>query len=1546
MPASDVVRRTILTAAVLCLCAAPLAADAGHTRTVEVLRFSPDGSLLASGSHDATLRVWDAATGRPVRVLTDHRLPVSDVAFAADGKRMLSAGWDGTAILWDVNKGEAIRRLTGHTDLIEAVALSPDARRAATCGNDKTVRLWDVETGRQVQITRLGDPVPVALALSPDGKTLAAGTKLGTVLLWNVPEWKQTAALDVGGNVAGLAFADDGQLLIGRRGGVQRWDVAAGKKLDEYADDEDRPTGAFGVARNAKTLAAAGRRGVTLWSGDETSRLGGKADWSAVAVSADGKRVAAGQRSGRIVTWNVDQPDEPLWSAAPGPRAPEPSDGPDDPVGSMLDANLLAGEQRDRWRVVSQTEALRWADDGGLWFKAASTPTHMVGRDHMTAGTGLGNRPFELTFDVQIDHVAGPQVFYPGLAVGLSSAPLKGMTEDDVAAVIAVHFDGIWAGATRGEPYRITPSYHQVRQNAVTRLASSGRKNVVGWSPDARATFQTGRPIRLRIRRDALNVLTFTIWCPAAGQTPADPWWERQWTMPDDLADKPLEHLFVKRVPVAGDHLGAQGVGYGEILKLEGRLESLTLRPSPPAVTEVSWNDAVLQPGSTMTIRGAGFQGGATVSVGGKPAPDCRRISQTELRCALPELAPGRRYHVGVANPDGPSAWLRDSAAVGRLIENVSLVESAPAGGEEITLSGAGFEPGTKVHFGDRAAGDVERVDAFTMKVRVPEGQPGPAPITARTGEHQFAGRIGFGYVRRPSLWFDDAGLRAWRDKLNRPALTPYRDAILAAGERFVEARPGRGHGAETRARAVIWAHALTDEDRYHNRVIGWIDHFSEEPEFGGWSYRTAGLTAVGYDLVADELDPQLRRRVQRYLLDTLDRYVAEEAAGDWFITNDTSTNPTANSAAVAIALTFAHVRNDSDRIIDAARGHATNYLANVVTPHGGWIEGMSWAVDGLTDYLEIAHLIERHRGDRAMLEHPRLDNIAREYETMLATPDELLTYGNMHGGLKGVAVCAEIGGRDDDLLLTWIADRVAEKGDAADAGKIALASMWRSTKPGPDKAPPLPIVSVLPDVSWATLRSAPRVDTPFLLGLKGLRGPTPYHQQQDTGSLVLFGHGDQLVIDPGWGQSAARQHTLPLIDGAGPDKTGGRITDTWSGGPWRAAVADVTDAYRWRTGARRVRRTAVLHTGGTVVVLDDIAPPDDAPGRVAWNLQTGAAEIDNDTATVTVPARSAAMTAKLFGPDAELSVERHKRRFSESHWHTVTAAYEADADRPLVAVFRVAAGEKAPPVDAKATCGDDAVRVNLGGRGTLRFRRTEHGWGLVLPTDEKRVLLTPLPPRGRPVARAARAETPPMIDGKLDDTVWQAAEPLAPFGVAAGWADAPPAARFATQVKFAWDAENLYVAVRAHEPKLESMVSRIEGPAQSVYNEDRFELLIDPGREHATNRYYGMTILASGMPLGGFGKAGDVGTPKMKLATGRDADAPKAWTLELAVAWDDLLTDPWSKLHVHAPAQGMNMGLNLLRHRTRRPRETSAWVPVHGSPHAVPWRWGLLVLE
>jgi WD40 repeat protein len=124
-----------------------------------------DRPVLASGSVDNAVGLWDPERGEELRTLAGHTGPVLAVAWGqlADRPVLASGSWDGTVRLWDPERGEELRTLAGHTGPVLAVAWGQlgDRPVLASGSDDHTVRLWDPEVERvqdRLPVYRSDDP--------------------------------------------------------------------------------------------------------------------------------------------------------------------------------------------------------------------------------------------------------------------------------------------------------------------------------------------------------------------------------------------------------------------------------------------------------------------------------------------------------------------------------------------------------------------------------------------------------------------------------------------------------------------------------------------------------------------------------------------------------------------------------------------------------------------------------------------------------------------------------------------------------------------------------------------------------------------------------------------------------------------------------------------------------------------------------------------------------------------------------------------------------------------------------------------------------------------------------------------------------------------------------------------------------------------------------------------------------------------------------------------------------------------------------------------
>jgi WD40 repeat protein/serine/threonine protein kinase len=518
-----------------------------HTHFVESVSWSPDGRRLASGSHDHTIKLWDAATGRQLATLRGHTGLVRAVSWSPDGRRLASAGYgDRTVRVWDADTGRELATLGWHTWNAKAVSWAPDGHRLVSVDSADWIRLWDADTGRLIvqrqahipalqtvswspdgrRIAAAGDGPPILpwevgpnrdtthvsghttyirrLAWTPDGRLLASSSEDGAIFLWELAQdWETGPLPGHTGNVMGLSWSPDGRRLASASSDqtVRLWDRDTQKEVVVLLGHTNQVDDVAWSPDGLRLASAAIDQTVRVWdlgtSPDRFVFRGHKGSVTAVAWSPDGRRLASGGQDRTVRVWDGNTGRQIaslgehanqvtcLGWAANGRRV---ASGSQDGTVRLWDAET--GKNR-AFRAPSSVLGISWNPDGRLLASAGEDNQVTVwdADSEQTVRTirGLPEYIRALSWSPDGRRLAGGgsdgTVGLWDLDAGGEATMLAGHT----AFVSAVRWspDGKRLASASADQTIIIWNA-QTRQQLVTLRGHSNTVFAVSWSPDGR----------------------------------------------------------------------------------------------------------------------------------------------------------------------------------------------------------------------------------------------------------------------------------------------------------------------------------------------------------------------------------------------------------------------------------------------------------------------------------------------------------------------------------------------------------------------------------------------------------------------------------------------------------------------------------------------------------------------------------------------------------------------------------------------------------------------------------------------------------------------------------------------------------------------------------------------------------------------------------------------------------------------------------------------------------------------------------------------------
>lgn len=294
-------------------CVKSLAGYSSLLAGVRSVAISPDSQVIASGSEDNSVKIWNLITSEEIFTLSGHSSFVRSVAFSPDGKTLVSGSNDKTIKLWNIKTGKEICTWSGHSKEVTTVCISSDGRTLASGSDDKTIKIWHPQTGRQ-NFTLTGHSNYIqSVAFSPDGRILASGSCDNTIKIWSVKKGNEICTLSGHSSwIKAIVFSPDGEILASGSDDntIKIWKLSTGEMLRSFAGHSGWINGVLSVAisPDGQLLASGGAdKTVKLWNlgtGELLCNLRGHSNHvTSVIFSPDRQAIASGSLDKTIKIW-------------------------------------------------------------------------------------------------------------------------------------------------------------------------------------------------------------------------------------------------------------------------------------------------------------------------------------------------------------------------------------------------------------------------------------------------------------------------------------------------------------------------------------------------------------------------------------------------------------------------------------------------------------------------------------------------------------------------------------------------------------------------------------------------------------------------------------------------------------------------------------------------------------------------------------------------------------------------------------------------------------------------------------------------------------------------------------------------------------------------------------------------------------------------------------------------------------------------------------------------------------------------------------------
>ncbi len=261
----------------------------GHELEVVSVTVSPDSNLVATGSIDKTIKLWDLTSAREVRTFFGHQKSVRAIDFSKDGKLIASCGNDVMAKIWDVYTGKEIYSVKFKDDFLTDIAFSPDQQYVIVTGNhiNPTDSAHIISVSQKKVVKSIGIDADQNrgsyVTFSPDGKMFALGETNHTAVFYQTGTWKELfriknkdESFNCGSCLCRVAFGSDNKsfFIASNNGPVRKYNLSSKQMTVQFVEKLELG-GEFtiDVSRDNKKLLLTNEKDITIWDTDSGKEL-------------------------------------------------------------------------------------------------------------------------------------------------------------------------------------------------------------------------------------------------------------------------------------------------------------------------------------------------------------------------------------------------------------------------------------------------------------------------------------------------------------------------------------------------------------------------------------------------------------------------------------------------------------------------------------------------------------------------------------------------------------------------------------------------------------------------------------------------------------------------------------------------------------------------------------------------------------------------------------------------------------------------------------------------------------------------------------------------------------------------------------------------------------------------------------------------------------------------------------------------------------------------------------------------------------------------